>query len=442
MNDNFENSIRKKLQEADFPFDQDAWNQMENLLNKDKDDDKPPLWWWVILPLCAITIAVVFLLSQPAEERKRRIVALPKVSDSARVSDQPAAALADNQPVPVIAQKTTTASPDNHTKNQIHPGIFSTNNHPENSTSTNNFTQRNSTYNQSKNTTDSNTFTQQSETNNHSKNSINPNTFTQQNSTNNHSKITTDPNTFTQQNPTENIAMGLTEPVSSGTNVHGHTKIDDTVELPVKSGIAALDISPQPKTKKSFNRLYVGLSAGPDYNVAASFKYARLGFNAGVVLHYYFKPKWFVSTGVTYSKKLYGATPQDYSGTTSSYLKKIDANCNVLEVPLNLNYAFVKKKNFSISATAGASSYFMLKEKYNYRYANPSYDKEKVINNENKHYLAVMNLGALYQQPVGNRLILGVQPYAKIPLSGVGAGQVKLYSSGITLQLTLTGRKK
>ncbi|SHL92234.1 Outer membrane protein beta-barrel domain-containing protein [Chitinophaga jiangningensis] len=374
MNDNFENSIRKKLQEADFPFDQEAWNQMENLLNKDKDDDKPPIWWWLILPLCAIIIAVVFHLFQQPERKPDQLTVASPTTDSAIVLHTPGATKEEKREIRKTTEKATFTSPQTNHKKSFYQGTFTTKNDAE---------------------------------------------------------ITA-----------ENITPGAFDTWHKVYNFNVYTKIDNTVEIPVISGITADTISLKPKTKKSFNRLYAGLSAGPDYNVAASFKYARLGFNLGAVLHYYFKPRWFISTGITYSKKIYGATPQDYKGTYNSYLKKIDADCNVLEIPLNINYVFLKKKNFSLSATAGTSSYFMLKEQYNYRYNNPSYDKEAVVTNENKHYLAVLNVGALYQQPVGNRLILGVQPYAKIPLSGVGAGQVKLYSSGITLQLTLTGRKK
>ncbi|MBV7528699.1 porin family protein [Chitinophaga sp. sic0106] len=393
MNDNFENSIRKKLQEADFPFDQEAWNQMENLLNKDKDDDKPPMWWWIILPLCAVTIAVVFLLLKQPQHNNDNIVATSSITDSTTVLNTPTTAITGNKPMHPITDPAIVINTPSATKADIKP-IQAI---PEKVTLTSAETKNEKTF------------------------------FTAGNN---------------YLSTTENTTSAAFNTLNSVYNVNDYTKINNTVKIPVKSGITAYTISLKQKQKESFNRLYAGLSAGPDFNVASSFRYARLGFNAGIVLHYYFKPKWFVSTGITYSKKLYGATPQDYKGPYNNYLRKIDADCNVLEVPLNLNYAFLKKKNFSLSATAGASSYFMLKEKYNYRYNNPSYDKENVITNENKHYLAVLNVGALYQQPVGNRLILGVQPYAKIPLSGVGAGQVKLYSSGVTLQLTLTGRKK
>lgn len=49
MNDEFENSIRNKLNEADIPFDQDAWTKMEALLDADNQPKTPVAWWWLML---------------------------------------------------------------------------------------------------------------------------------------------------------------------------------------------------------------------------------------------------------------------------------------------------------------------------------------------------------------------------------------------------------
>jgi hypothetical protein len=120
---------------------------------------------------------------------------------------------------------------------------------------------------------------------------------------------------------------------------------------------------------------------------------------------------------------------------------KIKANCDVLDIPVNLNYTFLQVNNNTLSATLGVSNYLMLKEKYEYLYkSTPA--RERTVTNENQHYLAILNVGALYQHPAGKRLVIGVQPYAKIPLHGVGLGQVKLFSAGVSFQVNLVGKKR
>ena len=76
----------------------------------------------------------------------------------------------------------------------------------------------------------------------------------------------------------------------------------------------------------------------------------------------------------------------------------------------------------------------MKKEKYDYLYNSPAgqtYNYVKTINNENKHYFSVITLSAGYQYNFNNRLSLIAEPYLKLPLSGIGAGKIKLNSTGL-----------
>lgn len=49
----------------------------------------------------------------------------------------------------------------------------------------------------------------------------------------------------------------------------------------------------------------------------------------------------------------------------------------------------------------------------------------------NKHYFSVFNLSAGYQKNISKSVSLTVEPYIRVPLSGVGYGKVKLNSSGV-----------
>ncbi|GAA0531261.1 hypothetical protein GCM10009415_10850 [Chitinophaga japonensis] len=202
----------------------------------------------------------------------------------------------------------------------------------------------------------------------------------------------------------------------------------------------------QVPSRKGFS---VGLMLGPVFNVAPSLQYGRIGVDAGILLSYHVNNRWSFSTGAVYSMKPYGGTPGDY-GVTKDWLppydpahtvRQIDANCNVLDIPLNINYTFMDRPNYALSATAGISSYFMLKEKYTYKYQGV-YDKGYELRNQNKHYFSVLNLAFTYQFPLSRHSSLGIQPFVKVPLKEVGYGQVKLYSTGVTIQMNLNMRRK
>ncbi len=146
-----------------------------------------------------------------------------------------------------------------------------------------------------------------------------------------------------------------------------------------------------------------------------------------------------VSSGFYVSKKVYYAEPYQYkfpNGVAYPHLTGIDASCNVYEIPVSLSYNFAQHKNHNWFAGAGLSSFLMKKEYYNYQYQTPTgqtYSYARTITDENKHYFSVVTLSGGYQYTLNKHIALVAEPYLKLPLAGVGAGKIKLNSSGILL---------
>lgn len=144
-----------------------------------------------------------------------------------------------------------------------------------------------------------------------------------------------------------------------------------------------------------------------------------------------------VAAGFYVSKKIYNAAPDQYkfpNGAVYPYLKEINADCNVYEIPLSVYYNFKQHKNHNWFAGAGISSLLMKKEHYDYLYKTPtgqSYTYARTVVDENKHYFSVVTISAGYQYKLNNRISLIAEPYFKLPLGGVGAGQIKLNSTGL-----------
>ena len=137
------------------------------------------------------------------------------------------------------------------------------------------------------------------------------------------------------------------------------------------------------------------------------------------------------------SKKIYSATPAEYtlpSGSSYYDLQKINANCNVIDIPLNVDYHFDEKGKHGWFLSAGLSSYLMKKESYDYFYKTPTgqtYNKDWSISNQNKHFFSILDLSVGYQYLLNKQFSLAAQPYVDLPLTGIGAGKVKLNSAGI-----------
>ena len=82
----------------------------------------------------------------------------------------------------------------------------------------------------------------------------------------------------------------------------------------------------------------------------------------------------------------------------------------------------------------------MKKESYSYYYKYPNgneVSKLWSISNQNQHYFSVLDLSAGYEYSFSKRTSLLAEPYLKMPLSGIGAGKVKLNSGGILFTFTL-----
>ncbi|MEO8108919.1 MAG: hypothetical protein ABI594_02755 [Ginsengibacter sp.] len=204
--------------------------------------------------------------------------------------------------------------------------------------------------------------------------------------------------------------------------------------------------TPRGKTKSKFNNLFsLNFSAGPDVSAVDVNNIGTVKLLYGAGIGYNFGKRWQVKTGVFAVKKVYDAMPSDYHPPVNFWnyypnLDEVSANCNVLEVPVVLNYIFSQQSRQAWFVSAGLSSYFMKKETYNYHSKiapNLYQDKIYTIKNQNEHYLSSLRLSAGYEKKLNKTISLSAEPYVNLPLSGVGYGKVKLSSAGLLFSLSL-----
>ena len=197
------------------------------------------------------------------------------------------------------------------------------------------------------------------------------------------------------------------------------------------------------KTRKSndgfANKFGVSISAGPDVSDVYHNTIGKVTIAYGVGLSYDLSKRLNIRTGFYASKKIYSVDGDDYkipSGSIGNYeyLQNVEANCNVYEIPVKLAYSFGKIKNHGWFVSAGLSSYLMKKESYDYYYKTPAgqvYNKDWSISNKNKHFFSVLDISGGYQYSLNSQFSLIAEPYVNLPLTGIGAGKVKLNSGGI-----------
>lgn len=180
--------------------------------------------------------------------------------------------------------------------------------------------------------------------------------------------------------------------------------------------------------------------AASNVNGVGSFQQSEFGANLGLTFSAGYK-RFTLTTGAIYAKTPYATDFSNYhikyQFTTNP--TTVNADCRVLDIPINLDYQVYGNFKNKFSVGAGLSSYLMLKEVYTYTYA--SYPAGYVpdgysTTNRNKHYFGVLNFDVLYQHRLNSKFSLDVQPYLKLPLTDIGYGHVKLQTAGVAVGLS------
>lgn len=213
--------------------------------------------------------------------------------------------------------------------------------------------------------------------------------------------------------------------------------------LPDQIKGANLNIEDPPVVKASSSPWFLGFGYGPDVSLVGFSEVTRPGTNLGILLEYQLNRRWSINSGITYSRKNYTAKGEDYHPPKGFWDYGIvpdmtDATCEVIDIPINIRYYIRPAKSNRLFASTGLSTYLMLTEDYKYQYGRD--DPQHLVlswsgKNENQHYFAIYNLSVGYQRSMGKQWFLEIEPFVKLPLTGVGFGEVDLWSTGASFSL-------
>ncbi|MDW3195755.1 MAG: hypothetical protein R8G66_25495 [Cytophagales bacterium] len=189
--------------------------------------------------------------------------------------------------------------------------------------------------------------------------------------------------------------------------------------------------------RSSYSRLSMGISLAPDLSSNEIFRYNRLGRDLGIVVDYWVTPRLAISVGAFNTSKRYLVGGEEYSPpagfwgnvTNGERPAKIDADCQVLDIPINLKYQLVDRPKLNVYASAGVSSYIMLQEDYQYELES-GWKSEWGVSNANQHFFGVGNLQVHFERRFGNHLAVEVAPFFKVPLTSYGHGNIRFHSMG------------
>ncbi len=207
-----------------------------------------------------------------------------------------------------------------------------------------------------------------------------------------------------------------------------------------KLDIATKEINPIIKAlpKKKNNHFHFGIVLGADGAAVHATDFSKINWKFGIQSEYRLGKKYSIGLGLTYTQKKYQANKGDYTPPLGFWTRKIapeytQAECNILEIPMTFHYFHSGYMNSGFYTNIGATSYFMMKERYNYFYDLPDADLRRQwgTENENFHLFSMAQIGFGYQLVNGHGHSLRLGSFGQIPLRGIGHGGVRVFSFGV-----------
>lgn len=198
---------------------------------------------------------------------------------------------------------------------------------------------------------------------------------------------------------------------------------------------------PSKTTQFQSKGVYAGFLASIDLTSVHMQKTRRPGWQLGVLLGYKFSNKWSIETGLSADRKYY-YTEGSYFKKSRTYLPpnsritEVTGTCTMLEIPLSVRYDLATKPNASWFATGGITSYIMKKEDYDfvYYYGNSGTyaTHSKTYRNASTNLFSVLQFSGGYSHKVGMSTSIRIEPYLKLPVTGLGYGKLRFTSMGLT----------
>lgn len=430
--------FQQEPEQYPFEYNAESWKQMELLLDKDKR--RRLVWWWFGGISALVLISVVWFFGKNKTETVSKKSDFEKIENIETSKEEKIINLPNRQ----AEQLQENISTQKNTENE-NPNLKSNNSTSDNlQKTTPNFSKNKIVKNKKQDIYKN----QKQDSNSNFKNSFPKNTQNE-----NHIFIDSILEKTNSEIDTSDLIIPISKNKKTKFKNNSSAKIevapiafleiflqkDKTIEL---NNNTLTDIIYPPILSSTIrNILNLGVVLGGESSTVNKGNLSRLNWRIGGQVEYRFARKWSTSIGANFIKKRYAANGTSYSPPMGFWdggipPQTIDADCNILETPINISFFSKKYSENGFYTSLGLTSFFMLREQYDYFYNLPSPDQipSWVGKNKNRHWWSIGEFSIGYQKFLSYRSSVQIAPYLQVPLKGVGHGKVKLWSVGMNVK--------
>lgn len=256
----------------------------------------------------------------------------------------------------------------------------------------------------------------------------------------------------TIEDSTETVQLGTKgvkhndNPVS-GRDITTNTGLDTvkhTVSRRTQPASSSIQKRKPQASNNKLSKLYAGLIGGLDMSTIKLQSVNNVGYTLGALLGYNINKRLAVESGVYWSRKNYYSTGEYFNKDRTPLLQNtevhyVEGSCLMWELPVNIRYNFKEKNNRQYYLMAGVTSYLMQKEYYDYNFTKPGQPTEMAHRSykaSTNDWFSALHLSGGIERAWGRKTKVRIEPYLRIPVSGMGLGSLPITSVGINLALT------
>ncbi len=236
----------------------------------------------------------------------------------------------------------------------------------------------------------------------------------------------------------ENDVTGLVQTLKNSTEKISLVVNEEKLEKSDLKSTSSLSIKVKPVIA---NRFYAGVIGSPQFSLVQKQEAGKLGVAYGLISGYKLNNTVSAEIGLIRSHMYYHTSGQFFSRENlklknSTTIEKLNGYNKITSVPVSVRVNFQgKKQQDQFFATAGAATYFLHEESYDYT-LNKAGNMAEVNRNYNKGKTRMFSnvvLSTGYEKKITEFGRLRVEPYYSIPVKGVGVGNVSVSSMGINV---------